>query len=138
MNGKPDTHGSMWFAFEVAKEDFLWIFQRDDTPSRVISTLEALGVLAAWKLKNGEDPPKHRSRITVAPTVTDNRGNGAALKKRVTSKYPSSAPCGYLCPAGLFALPLQVRPFEESSRLVILLHYCHGQSGTTVVLPGRG
>ena len=40
--------------------------------------------------------------------------------------------------AGLFALPLQVRPVEESSHLVILLHYCLGQSGTTVVPPGRG
>ena len=40
--------------------------------------------------------------------------------------------------AGFFVLPLRVRPVEGSSHLVILLHYCFGQSGTTVVPPGRG
>ena len=54
MNGKPDTHGSKWFAFEVS-----------------YSTQEALGVLVALKLKFGTDPHVHRSRITVAPTVSD-------------------------------------------------------------------
>ena len=53
-------------------------YERGDTPSRVTSTLEALGVLLALKLKHGEQPQEHRSRITVTPTMTDNRGNGAA------------------------------------------------------------
>ena len=57
MFGKPDTYGPKWFAFEVTKEDFPWILQRDDSPSRVISTLEALGVLVALKLKFEADPP---------------------------------------------------------------------------------
>ena len=61
VKGKPDTHDSK-FAFEVTKEDFPWICQRDDTPSRVISTLEALGVLVALKLKCGEDPLMLRRR----------------------------------------------------------------------------
>ena len=78
VNGKPDTFRSKWFAFEVTMEDFPWICRRDDTPSRVISTLEALGVLVALKLKYGEELPVFRSRITVAQTVTDNGGNGAA------------------------------------------------------------
>ena len=39
--------------------------------------------------------------------------------------------------ARFFVLPLQVRPVKESSNLVILLHCCLGQSGTTVVPPGR-
>ena len=34
---------------------------------------------------------KHRSKITVTPTITDNRGNGAALNKQMTSRYPTSA-----------------------------------------------
>ena len=62
-----------------------------DTPSQVISTLEALGVLVALKLKCGEDPLVHSSRITIAPTVTYKRDNGAALNKLMASKYPSSA-----------------------------------------------
>ena len=33
----------------------------------------------------------HRSWMTVAPTVTDNRGNGASLNKLMTSKYTPSA-----------------------------------------------
>ena len=32
-------------ALEITKEDFPWVYDRGDTPSRVISTLEALGVL---------------------------------------------------------------------------------------------
>ena len=62
---------SKWFALEITKEDFPWVYDRGDTPSRVISTLEALGVLLALKLKHGEQPQGHRSKIRVPPTITD-------------------------------------------------------------------
>ena len=61
---------------EVTKEDCPWVYDREDTPSRVISTLEASGVLLALKLKHGDQPQGHRSKITVTPTITDNRGIG--------------------------------------------------------------
>ena len=86
-SGVPIPVKSRWFALEerVTKKDFPWIYERGDTPSRVISALEALGVLLALH------PLKHRSKITVTPTITDNRGNGAALNKLMTSRYPTSA-----------------------------------------------
>ena len=33
----------------------------------------------------------HRSKVAVTPTITDSRGNGAALNKQMTSRYPASA-----------------------------------------------
>ena len=39
-SGVPNTMRSRWFALEITKEDFPWIYERGDTPSRVISTLE--------------------------------------------------------------------------------------------------
>ena len=86
----PGQTRSKWFALETTKEDFPWVYERDNTPSRIISTLEALAVLIRLKIKYGEEPAPHRSRITVSPTITDNRGNGAALNKLMTSKFPSS------------------------------------------------
>ena len=51
---------SKWFALEITKEDFPWVYDRGDTPSRVISTLEALGVLLALKLKHGDTDQRSR------------------------------------------------------------------------------
>ena len=48
-----------------------WKYQRDDTPSRVISTLEALGVLVALKLKYGEDPPSPLSPSVLPQDSSD-------------------------------------------------------------------
>ena len=70
----------------MTKEDFPWVYERDNTPSRIISTLEALAVLISLKIKYGEEAAPHRSRITVSPTITDIRGNGAALNKLMTTK----------------------------------------------------
>ena len=89
-SGVPTPARSKWFAPEITKVDFQWIYDRGDTPSRVISTLEALGVLLALKLKHGEQPQGHRSRVTVTLTIIDNRGNGAALNKQMSSQYPAS------------------------------------------------
>ena len=38
-----------------------------------------------------KQPPRNRSSIRIVPTTTDNRGNGAALNKMMTTKYPASA-----------------------------------------------
>ena len=57
----------------------------------MISTLEAPAVLLSLKLFHGETPLDHRTRVLVAPTWTDNRGNGAALNNLMTTKFPASA-----------------------------------------------
>ena len=52
-------------------ESFPWIYERGDRPALVTSTLQALAVLMALKLYN--------------------KGNGSALNKLMSTKYPSSA-----------------------------------------------
>ena len=60
-HGIPDKTKSKWFSLEITKEDFPWTYEREDTPSRVISTLEALAVLISLKMKYGEEPQRQWS-----------------------------------------------------------------------------
>ena len=70
---------SPWFSLEITRGDFPWIFEKGDRPSRTISTLEALAMVVALKLKFGQDPSPDDTRVLIVPSITDNRGNGAAL-----------------------------------------------------------
>ena len=72
---------SSWFSLEMRKED----------SSLVISTLEALAILIALKLRFGDSRDTSETRVLVVPSVTDNRGNGAALNKLMSTRFPSSA-----------------------------------------------
>ena len=60
-------------------------------PALVIATLEAFAALVALKLHFGERPRGCQTKVKIAPTITDNRGNGAPLKKLMTTKFPTSA-----------------------------------------------
>ena len=90
-SGNLNTMSSQWFSMEIREEDWPWVFSKGSKPARVISTLEALAVLIALMLYYRREVREHRSSIRVVPTVTDNRGNGAALNKLMTTKYPASA-----------------------------------------------
>ena len=43
------------------------------------------------KLQFGEAPGRSRTNVTVAPTITDNRGNVSALNKLMTTTFSASA-----------------------------------------------
>ena len=88
---RPDGSLDKWFSHEVKRESWPWIYEKDDTPSLVISTLEALAVLMSLKVFYGDSTPLHRTRVEVILTWTDNRGNGSILNKLMTTKFPSSA-----------------------------------------------
>ena len=90
-DGRAGPSISTWFSLEVLEEDWPWIFKKGNTPSLAISTLEALAVLMALKLFHGNQSAQHRTRILVCPTWTDNRGNGAALNRQMTTKFLASA-----------------------------------------------
>ena len=45
----------------------------------------------ALKVFYEEDAGERRKKVLVMPTWTDNRGNGAALNKLMTTRYPASA-----------------------------------------------
>ena len=55
-----------------------WIFEKGDKPSLVTSTVEALAILVSLKLRFGDVADTEDKRILLVPSVTDNRGNGAA------------------------------------------------------------
>ena len=76
------------YSHEITKTEWPWVFERSDKPARVISTIEALAGIKA--VLRGRAQGSH-TRIQVVPSFTDNRGNGSALNKLMTSKYPSSA-----------------------------------------------
>ena len=48
-------------------------------------------MLVALKLRFGETLEVDDKRVLVAPSVTDKRGNGAALNKLMSTRFPSSA-----------------------------------------------
>ena len=82
---------SSWFSLEISKCDVPWIFEKGDKPTLVISTLEALAILVALKLRFGNVADTEDKRVLIVPSVTDNRGNGAALNKLMSTRFPSSA-----------------------------------------------
>ena len=86
-----DPSLSYWFSLEITKEDFLWFFEKGDKPSLVISTLEALAILVSLKHRFGNLEDVDDWRVFIVPSVTDNRGNGAALKKLMSTRFPTSA-----------------------------------------------
>ena len=53
--------------------------------------MEALAVLMGLKLFYGDEAQGSHTRKQMIPSFTDNRGNGSALNKLMTRKYPSSA-----------------------------------------------
>ena len=55
------------------------MFEKGDRPSLVISTLEALALVIALKIRFGQDPDPDETCVIVVPSITDNRGNGAVL-----------------------------------------------------------
>ena len=89
--GRISTWRSSWFALEITREDFPWVFEKGDRPSLIISTLEALAMVVALKVKFGQEPDPDEMRVLVFPSITDYRGNGAALNKLMSTRFPSSA-----------------------------------------------
>ena len=122
-DGQVSVWESPWFSVEITKADAPWVFEKDNRPSRIISTLEALAVVIALKLRFGQECDGSLTKVSVVPTVTDNRGNGAALNKLMSTRFPSSAilmeMAAYMKRRGLKAL-VEWAPREfnrESDRL---------------------
>ena len=90
-HGVPDPSRSPWFSLEVKKEHWPWVYAMGDKPALVISTLEALAVLLAMKTFFGGERQGHHTKVQIMPTWTDNRGDGSALNKMMTTRYQASA-----------------------------------------------
>ena len=90
-DGRLSTWRSSWFSLEITREDFPCVFEKGNRPSLIISTLEALALLVALKIKFGQEPDPNDMRVLIVPSITDNRGNGAVLNKLMSTRFPSSA-----------------------------------------------
>ena len=80
---------SPWLAVRLTPEDSPWAFRADGESHRVISGLEVHAVPTGLKFllpphMNG-DPGKH---LVLAPVLTDNQGNGHALAKLHSCRFP--------------------------------------------------
>ena len=88
--GKLDPSRSRWFSVEIDRLNFPWVFSRGDRSSRVIA-LESLAVLLALKAFYPPGDGEIRMKIRLQTTWTDNRGNGAALNKLMSTQCPINA-----------------------------------------------
>ena len=61
---------SYWFSLEITREDFPWVFEKGNCLSLVISTLEALAILIALKIKFGQEPDADDTRVLIVPSIT--------------------------------------------------------------------
>ena len=109
-DGVISVWGSPWFSMEVAQKDFPWVYERGNKPSLVISTIEALAIVIALRLRNGQEGSTESKKITVVPSITDNRGNGAVLNKMMSTKFPSSA---VLMELAVYMKRRRIRPIVE-------------------------
>ena len=67
-----DRWRSPCFSLEITRE----AYERGNKLALLISTREALAVSVSLKLYCGDDPGPNTTSVTLAPTFTDNRGNG--------------------------------------------------------------
>ena len=88
QDSKINVRGSRWVSLELNEEDWPWVYSRGRKPALVISTLESLAVLVALKLLCVETTREKHTRVQIAPTITDNRGNGALLNKLMSTQVP--------------------------------------------------
>ena len=73
-----DGSVSVWdsprFSMKVTETDFAWVYEKGNKPSLAISTIEALSIVVALKLKFGQEGIEEMKKIMVVPSITDNRG----------------------------------------------------------------
>ena len=110
-SGKLDPWLSSWFSLQISKNEFPWVFEKGDKPSLVISTLEALANLVALKLRFGGAADTDDKRVLIVPSVTDNRGFGAALNKLMSTRFPS------------FAVLMELATFMKARRLRTIVEW---------------
>ena len=65
-----------------------WVFEGGREPRRIIATLEAFAALLAIKFSPIRAHREAKTTVEVAPTFTDNKGNGSLLNKLMSVKFP--------------------------------------------------
>jgi len=84
-NGE-DTRNARWFSVHLGREEIPWAYVRGD-PFRFISALELLATLLCIVIFDPQLEQETTCGLRLTAS-TDNRGNGFALNKLASSKYP--------------------------------------------------
>ncbi len=88
-DGRPDTFASRWFMTSLSQTTAPWAFARQGEPYRTIAALEAFATLMAVIAFQSQSD-KYLDHVIALPTLTDNQGNEAALRKLSSNKFPLS------------------------------------------------
>ncbi len=86
-NGILSKAASPWFSIRVEESTTPWAFCRSGEAFRTIAALEALATLVAVVVF-APLLPRRSSTPVVVTSVTDNQGNGFALTRLMTTRFP--------------------------------------------------
>ena len=79
-----------WFAIEIIREDFPWVFAKSNDPGRVIAALELLGTILSLIVFDIRPGVLTECGCSVTG-ATDNLGNSFAVSKMLSTKWPLTA-----------------------------------------------
>jgi hypothetical protein len=88
--GGTPTMKAKWFSFDLNPDNASWAYDRNQDPSRMIATFELIGTLVATMVFCKRS--KTRRYVTmVISGGTDNKGNGHAVDKYMSTAFPLTA-----------------------------------------------
>ena len=85
--GGCSTKEARWFYIELTREEAPWVFSKENDPGRVIAALELLGTLLSIILFDIKATSLLQGGCSVTG-LTDNQGNGYAVAKGMSTKFP--------------------------------------------------
>ena len=91
VSGCVQKHKSPWFAVRLSRSSAPWAFRQDGVSFRLIATLEALALLVALKVSGPQLEDGRRLQTLQLPAFTDNKSNGYAVNKLMSTKFPLCA-----------------------------------------------
>ena len=86
--GELDPWLSLWFSHEITREEWPWVFREGRQAGAC--HLDARGLCSLFSLffLGGDTPGEGRTKVQNVPTWTDNQGNGSALNKLMSRRFP--------------------------------------------------
>ena len=82
---------SLRFSVQLTPQSAPWACRRDGEIFKLIATLESLGLLLTLMVYGPSQEREARHQVIQLPAFTDNKGNGYAINKLMTTKFPLCA-----------------------------------------------
>ena len=91
-DGTVDKWASPWLSVPLSPAVAPWAFSHGADTFRFIASLEAFAIVLGMRyLVPTPAATDTVNRLTIVPCFTDNKGNGSALTRLYSSRYPLSA-----------------------------------------------